>query len=92
MSRSYPIWNKVTACIYNSNKSYGAKDDSNCEILVGSSSGNSHTMAKIRTTRSVMGDEIHFKLSVNDMIIKTMIFENKNGRAGELLNEHDILK
>ena len=30
--RTYPIWNKITACIYNSSKSYGVKDTGENEI------------------------------------------------------------
>tara|TARA_R110000751_G_scaffold73709_2_gene149103 strand:+ start:22222 stop:22521 length:300 start_codon:yes stop_codon:yes gene_type:complete len=94
MSRSYPIWNKVQACIYKSDKSYGAKDQSSCEILVGSSKGNSHTLGKIETKRKTVSrlldngkgrSEIHFELCVNDVVIRTMIFTNNNDHAGELI-------
>lgn len=90
--KSYPIWNKVQACIYKSNKSYGAKDFSECEILVGSSANNSHTLGKVSTKRIEKEDVIKFELRVNGMTIKTMEFTNNNGCAGELLNEYDILK
>ena len=33
--RQYPIWNQVTACIYQSNKSYGVKETGDVEIRVG---------------------------------------------------------
>ena len=31
---SYPIWNKIQACIYKAPKSYGVKSDGTNEILV----------------------------------------------------------
>ena len=33
MSRAYPIWNDITACIYNGSKSYGVKKE--CVIKQG---------------------------------------------------------
>ena len=47
---SYPIWNKITACIYKAPKSYGVKRDGLNEILIGTSAKNSHKFADIRTT------------------------------------------
>ena len=60
MSRSYPIWNNITACCYQSGKSYGVKETGENNICVGSSPSNSH-----------------------DFILKKMIFENNNGKAGD---------
>jgi|TARA_R100001143_G_C3337127_1_gene122446 hypothetical protein len=40
--RQYPIWNKITACIYKAGKSYGVKNNGEVEIFVGTSSSNSH--------------------------------------------------
>ena len=48
--KSYPIWNKITACIYRAPKSYGVKRDGLNEILIGTSAKNSHKFADIRTT------------------------------------------
>ena len=50
MSRSYPIWNKVTACIYGSSKSYGVKADGQVDVVVGTSAKNSHDFVSHRTT------------------------------------------
>mgnify|MGYP003127411398 CR=1 FL=1 len=50
MSRQYPIWNIITACIYKSGKSYGVKNTGEVEIRVGTSSSNSHTFLKHRVT------------------------------------------
>ena len=48
--KQYPIWNIITACIYNSSKSYGVKNTGDVEIRVGTSSRNSHTFLKHSTT------------------------------------------
>ena len=40
---SYPIWNKIEACIYKGGKSYGVKNDGQNEILIGTSASNSHS-------------------------------------------------
>tara|TARA_R110000824_G_scaffold139019_2_gene303944 strand:- start:391 stop:657 length:267 start_codon:yes stop_codon:yes gene_type:complete len=48
--RSYPIWNKVQACIYKSSKDWGAIKASQVDIKVGSSGSNSHDFVTIKTT------------------------------------------
>jgi hypothetical protein len=85
MSRSYPIWNKVTACIYGSGKSFGAKQESNIEILVGSSSNNSHEFVKIATVKQETDTEIIFKFYIDNQKYKSMHFENTRGKAGQML-------
>lgn len=86
MSRSYPIWNKVTACIYGSDKSWGAKSESNVEILVGSSSNNSHLLCRHRTTKTQneQGNWV-FEFIVDGETIKKMEFLDNNGRPGEVI-------
>lgn len=81
MSRQYPIWNKVRACIYQSNKSYGAKDDSNVEIFVGSSSGNSHLFVETRVVRVETDEKIIFKFYVDNIKVKEARFLNVKGKA-----------
>lgn len=76
-SRSYPIWTKVQACIYKSDKSFGAKDTSHQEIFVGTSAKNSHKIAEICTTKREVDNKIIFKFSVNDEIIKEIKFDKK---------------
>ena len=77
MSRSYPIWVDVDACIYKSSKSYGAKDTNNQKIYVGTSANNSYLLAEVTTTRRVIGDETYFKLGIDGKVIKTIIMNNK---------------
>ncbi len=95
--KQYPIWNDVSACIYKSSKSYGARDTSSAEVLVGSSQSNSHSLATHITTRREFVEYkgylkvIVFKFSVDDVVINENIFKNVNGRAGELLKTNTVL-
>ena len=88
--RHYPIWNKVTACIYNSCKNYGVKDTGETEIYVGSSKKNSHLFCThLITQRSKYIEEWGqckvFNFSLDGVILKQMIFEeDAKGKAGEL--------
>ena len=90
-SRQYPIWVNVEACIYQSGKSYGAKDTNEQTILVGSSSSNSHELAKIvnykREHEEYKGHKnvIVFKTKIDGVTVKEMIFKDNKGKAGELL-------
>ena len=52
--RQYPIWNQVTACIYQSNKSYGVKETGDVEIRVGTSASNSHLFLRHSTTHIIL--------------------------------------
>ena len=52
--RSYPIWNNITACIYQSDKSYGVKETGDVEIRVGTSASNSHLFLRHSTTHRVL--------------------------------------
>ena len=52
--RQYPIWNNITACIYQSNKSYGVKETGEVEIRVGTSASNSHLFLRHSTTHRIL--------------------------------------
>lgn len=54
MSRQYPIWNKVTACIYKSSKSYGVKEKGEVDVFIGTSKNNSHRFLFHKTTHKVL--------------------------------------
>ena len=56
MSRSYPIWNRITACIYKGSKCFGVKNDGLNEILIGTSKSNSHEFVKTRITHKKHDD------------------------------------
>jgi len=86
MGYSKPIWIDVEACIYQSSKSFGAKDTSKQTIYVGSSAKNSHEFAEIIVTRRIDDEgNVVFKLSVDGKILKEAKFENNKGRAGNLI-------
>jgi hypothetical protein len=80
MSRSYPIWNKVQACIYQSNKSYGAKNVSETTVCVGRGSGNSHELITHHTSRKETEDMVIFSFYIDGVKIKKAEFsKNKRG-------------
>tara|TARA_R100000655_G_scaffold68881_1_gene107142 strand:+ start:52 stop:360 length:309 start_codon:yes stop_codon:yes gene_type:complete len=86
MSRQYPIWNNITACIYKSGVSYGVKDTGVNNIVVGSSKKNSHDFLETIVTRRFETYKnqrcVVFSFSVDNVIIKKMIFSvDKNDRA-----------
>ena len=75
---SYPIWNKITACIYKSGKSYGVKKEGTNEIFVGTSAKNSHSFINTRTTHSKNEDGTRtYHLYLDDKLIKTAILKGK---------------
>jgi len=97
MSRQYPIWIAVTACIYQGDKSYGAKDCNTQKVSVGSSRSNSHDFCEImiykRTYENYKGytDVMVFKIQVDGKRLKEMIFKNNKGVAGEFIGMNEIL-
>tara|TARA_R100001463_G_scaffold132756_2_gene193658 strand:- start:4102 stop:4404 length:303 start_codon:yes stop_codon:yes gene_type:complete len=78
MSRAYPIWNDITACIYNSSKSYGVKSEGIVNIKVGTSKTYSYDFVKHRTTkRDLNKDVIEYRFFVDDMLVKRSQFNKK---------------
>ena len=66
--RQYPIWNKITACIYKGGKSYGVRKNGEVEVLVGSSASNSHNFVSHSVTHRKLenGDRsFHFYVDGN---------------------------
>jgi len=53
----YPIWNKVTSCIYKGPKSYGVRETGEVEVLIGTSSRNSFTFLKHYVTHRKLGKD-----------------------------------
>ena len=92
--RSYPIWNKVTACIYNSAKSFGAENTSEIEVLVGTSSKSHCTI--ITTKREQIhprfGNCTVFQTSLDGVILKQSWFTMKNGKISEMVKQVTKLK
>ena len=78
---SYPIWNKIQACIYKAPKSYGVKSDGTNEILVGTSAKNSHSFINTRVTHRKNEDgtrTYHFYL--DDKLIKKATLRKKDNK------------
>jgi hypothetical protein len=98
MAYPYPIWIDVTACIYNSSKSYGAKNTNTQRILVGSGPKNSELHCEIITTKRFKehpkyGSVIVFMTSINNKILNISVFENtKKNTAGKFLYKKDHTK
>lgn len=80
MSRSYPIWNKVQACIYQSDKSYGAKNQSEVNVLVGTSSKNSHNFLSHKTIKIETDEKLMFKFYVDGIKIKELVIKKEKGK------------
>ena len=77
MSRAYPIWNNVDACIYGSSKSWGAKDTCNVNVSVGSSSKYSNHFVNYTTTkREIKKNLFEFRHYVDKKLIKRALFDN----------------
>jgi len=87
MGRSHPIWNDVTACKYNSDKSFGFTDTGEIKIKVGSSAKNSHDfLTTLITRRKSTFKNVPvwiFKYSVDDVVLKISVFTDNKGRAGD---------
>ena len=81
MSRSYPIWNDVSACIYSGSKSYGAKDTSTVTVRVGTSASNSEVLVQHVTTRREEGEYTVFRFGVDCgmglQVLKTLWMHTK---------------
>ena len=78
MSRSYPIWNEITACIYNGSKSYGVRNEGIVNIKVGTSAIYSFDFIKHRTTRRMLTKHIaEFRFYVDGKLLKRSQFNNK---------------
>ncbi len=76
---SYPIWNKITACIYKGSKCFGVRNDGLNEILIGTSKSNSHEFVKTRVTHKKHEDgtrTYHFYL--DDKLIKKATLINED--------------
>jgi|TARA_R110000772_G_scaffold93604_2_gene191093 hypothetical protein len=78
MTKSYPIWNKITACIYKSSKCYGVKDDGTNEILIGTSKSNSHEFVKTRVTHKKHDDGTRtYHFYIDNQLYKTATLQGR---------------
>ena len=76
--RSYPIWNIVQACIYKSGKSWGSREESAVDVVVGTSAQNSHYFVSHKTTYRTHDDGTQeFRFYVDGVVVKRAIIEPK---------------
>ena len=86
--RQYPIWNSITACIYKSDKSYGVKKDGEVEVLVGTSSSNSHHFITHKTThRELDNGRREYRFSLNGKTVKRAVLEKDGSFRFVSLND-----
>ena len=96
--KAYPIWNDVINCAYKGSKSYGNLAAGKVNVLVGSSSRNSHDLISHMVTKSNDNEgNIIFKFGIEfpdgrKLVIAENVFENNNGRAGELIRTRELNK
>tara|TARA_R110002020_G_scaffold460537_1_gene679094 strand:+ start:329 stop:616 length:288 start_codon:yes stop_codon:yes gene_type:complete len=81
--RQYPIWCNINSCAYSQkqggssgNKSYGIKEHGECEIVIGTSSRNSHHFLNHKTTHRLLdnGDR-SYRFYVDGVVIKEAILK-----------------
>lgn len=88
--RQYPIWNDVSACIYGSSKSWGAKLTAAVTVLVGSSSRNSHRFVSHATThRQHENGDKEFRFYVDEKCVKRAVLR-KGASALEFLPVEEL--
>ena len=94
MSRAYPIWNDVTACIYTSSKSYGVKNEGVVNIKVGTSKNYSYMFIQHRTTvREIDKHTLEYRFFVDGKLLKRAQFNKKTKIYSDSLpiNNHQKL-
>ena len=95
-TRNYPIWNQVTNCKYQGDKSYGNVDTGEVNIYVGSSAKNSQHFVKTIVTKRLTtykGKKVFaFRFSVDDVVLKIALFENNKGLPGKFIKTISKMK
>jgi len=71
---SYPIWNRITACIYKGGKSYGVRETGEVEVLVGTSASNSHLFLKHCVTHRELEDgSREYRFYLDGVVLKRAV-------------------
>ena len=77
MSRMYPIWNNIQACIYKGGKSYGVRSEGVVNVCVGTSQSNSHDfLTHITTVKRHSKNLQEFRFYVDSKLIKRAFVRN----------------
>lgn len=78
MAYSYPMWIEVQACIYKSDKSYGAMDTNHEIVHVGTSAKNSMEFIRRGVRRKALEDgTIQFRAYHNGICLEELIYDPK---------------
>ena len=76
--RQYPIWNSVEACIYKSDKSWGARETCTVDVKVGTSRKNSHDFVTHHTTHRKLEDGTReYRFYVDGKCLKRAILKDE---------------
>ena len=74
MSKSYPIWIKVSGDNYKSSKSFGSRDHVSLDIKVGSSARNSNDLARVSIHMQQDGaGNRTFALAVDGLVLRSAV-------------------
>lgn len=80
MSYAKPIWNDVTSCKYNSNKSWGGHDNVKTVTYTGSSAKNSKELSVVEISRKFYERFVVFNFYLDKKLIKQNI--NRLSKSG----------
>ena len=71
---SYPIWNRITACIYKGGKSYGVRETGEVTVLVGTSASNSHLFLEHCVTHRELEDgSREYRFYLDGVVLKRAV-------------------
>ena len=74
MSKSYPIWMKVSGDNYKQDKSFGSRDSVTMDIKVGSSARNSNDLARVSIhMREDAAGNRTFALAVDGLVLRSAV-------------------
>ena len=74
MSKSYPIWMKVSGDNYKTNKSFGSRDSVTMDIKVGSSARNSNDLARVSIhMREDAAGNRTFALALDGLVMRSAV-------------------
>ena len=91
--QSYPIWNKIQACIYKASKCYGVKNDGLNEILIGTSAKNSHSFVRTRVTHKKHDDGTRtYHFYIDDKLYKKATLKKKEIKSAYDMTDKEVAK
>ena len=85
--KNYPIWNKITACIYKANRSYGVRETGDVSVVVGTGKSDSHAFVDHSTTfRQHDNGDREYRFYVDGKCIKSAVLKKGASELTWLLN------